>query len=115
LTDGWIDNSYHHSTTFNSLPPGEYTFQVKSENSDGISSKGTAEYSFIIYPPWWQSWWFILIAIAIIIFTAAIVIRRRLNSIRNRSELQRRIVETEMMALRAQMNPHFIFNCLNSI
>lgn len=32
-----------------------------------------------------------------------------------RSELEKRIVETEMAALRAQMNPHFIFNCLNSI
>lgn len=28
---------------------------------------------------------------------------------------QSKLVETEMTALRAQMNPHFIFNCLNSI
>ena len=28
---------------------------------------------------------------------------------------EQKIAETEMTALRAQMNPHFIFNCLNSI
>jgi len=28
---------------------------------------------------------------------------------------EKKIAETEMTALRAQMNPHFIFNCLNSI
>ncbi|RAI77267.1 sensor histidine kinase [Spirosoma telluris] len=28
---------------------------------------------------------------------------------------EQKLAETEMTALRAQMNPHFIFNCLNSI
>lgn len=31
------------------------------------------------------------------------------------SNFEQKIAETEMTALRAQMNPHFIFNCLNSI
>ncbi len=31
------------------------------------------------------------------------------------AEFDQKIAETEMMALRSQMNPHFIFNCLNSI
>ena len=37
------------------------------------------------------------------------------KTILNQAELKQQIAETEMMALRAQMNPHFIFNCLNSI
>jgi sensor histidine kinase YesM len=44
-----------------------------------------------------------------------LLIKRRIQNIRNKAELQQKIVETEMMAMRAQMNPHFIFNCLNAI
>src|SRR4030095_8653566 len=42
-------------------------------------------------------------------------VRRRIKTIRYESRLKQKIAETEMMALRAQMNPHFIFNCINSI
>jgi len=44
-----------------------------------------------------------------------LLVRRRITNIRHEAELKQKIAETEMMALRAQMNPHFIFNCLNSI
>jgi len=43
------------------------------------------------------------------------VVRIRIRTIRKEAGLKQRIVETEMMALRSQMNPHFIFNCINSI
>jgi sensor histidine kinase YesM len=40
---------------------------------------------------------------------------RQLESHRVQIELERQAAELEMQALRAQMNPHFIFNCLSSI
>lgn len=40
---------------------------------------------------------------------------QKLESERTNAELQRQSTELEMQALRAQMNPHFIFNCLSSI
>lgn len=39
----------------------------------------------------------------------------KLESRNRQAELQHHVTELEMQALRAQMNPHFIFNCLNSI
>jgi sensor histidine kinase YesM len=43
------------------------------------------------------------------------LIRRRIKNIRREAELKHKMAETEMIALKAQMNPHFIFNCLNAI
>ena len=40
---------------------------------------------------------------------------QKLESERTKAELQQQATELEMQALRAQMNPHFIFNCLSSI
>jgi LytS/YehU family sensor histidine kinase len=51
----------------------------------------------------------------VIIATTLWLVRRRVATVRYEASLKQKIAETEMMALRAQMNPHFIFNSLNSI
>ena len=71
--------------------------------------------SIIIEPPFWQTWWFQLSAVAILVLIGYWLVKRRIQTVRKEAELKHKISETEMMALRAQMNPHFIFNCLNSI
>lgn len=72
-----------------------------------------------VVPPWWKTNWFIAF-VFIILFTIVYgQYRNRVASIRKeeseKNQLKQRIAEIEMTALRAQMNPHFIFNCLNSI
>ena len=66
----------------------------------------------------------ILIAFAFIVFMLSLLLirntllKRRNEKLKNENinrELLQRSVEMEMQSLRAQMNPHFIFNCLNSI
>lgn len=66
----WSLPSRATSTMFTNLPSGDYTFQVRARNSDGILSAQPAIFSFKIIPPVWQRSWFYflmtLLAVALI-------------------------------------------------
>jgi len=99
---------------FPQLSPGDYHFEVQAKNTDGIWSE-PANLSFRITPPWWTSWWFISFTGICIAFGTSKVVNMRLRATRNKAIIQNKIKDLELAALRAQMNPHFIFNCLGSI
>jgi two-component sensor histidine kinase len=51
----------------------------------------------------------------ITLFVSMIIYRSRIKSLKQREVTKRQIKELEIKAIRSQMNPHFIFNALNSI
>ncbi len=111
---------------FPKTAPGSYTLRLKASNSGGIWSNRSVELPVRIDPPFWNTWWFyglLILVMAVLVFAA---FRYRLNQLVRenqlksekqilRSEMEREIANLEMVALRSLMNPHFIFNCLNSI
>ncbi|MEO6406741.1 MAG: histidine kinase, partial [Ferruginibacter sp.] len=96
------------------LTHGKYTFLVKAKEQNGLWGPA-ASLSIRIKPAFWQNWWFLVSCMLLILLIAYWLVKKRINLIRREASLKQKIAETEMMALRAQMNPHFIFNCLNSI
>lgn len=99
---------------FASLSPNTYTFEVQAQNEDRQWSE-PARWSFEVRAAWWQTGWF---QAAIALLSAAglgLWYRNHLRKMRHESEVQNKIRELESAALRAQINPHFIFNCLGSI
>ncbi len=104
---------------FNTLQPGDYTFEAKVANRDGRWTRKKVSYHFIINKPFWFTWWFILLEIATTIGLIYLIIYFKTKSITKREEEKSRIHkllnEYQMKALTAQMNPHFIFNAINSI
>jgi hypothetical protein len=103
--------------TLSNLPPGEYAFEVMAKNPYG--QRISTSYSFEIEPLWWQTGWakageFILM---LMLFGMALFFIRRfeINKTNRKLEIQKKMAEFELHALRSQMNPHFVFNSLNAI
>jgi ligand-binding sensor domain-containing protein len=113
LMNSWQQNENGHLAFYN-LSPGVYTLHVKGKRTGALLSSED-EVKIIEEPHWWQTSWFKLLVLAIIIVLTTFLVRRRFAEIRRETSFKQKIAETEMMALRSQMNPHFIFNSLNSI
>ncbi|PHN07283.1 sensor histidine kinase [Flavilitoribacter nigricans] len=103
------------SVNYAALTPGNYTFELQAQNEDGAWSESLiAEFS--ISRPFWQRLWFRLGAVAFLLFGGIYYwYRVRLTRLRKEALTEKQINELHRSALQAQMNPHFIFNCLNSI
>ena len=99
--------------------PGRYVFRVKMKKGNEDWLKNEVALTVTVHPPFWQTWWFwvlVITAIALITYTATTLRARTIRKQeREKARHERELLEMEARALRAQMNPHFIFNCMNSI
>ncbi|MCF8461591.1 MAG: histidine kinase [Flavobacteriales bacterium] len=100
---------------YNALPAGNFQFEAYAENEDGIRSEETISFSFSIKPPFWQTWWFYLLVAVLSIGLVSGLFLLRIRYINRKAALEHAVVSSKLTALRSQMNPHFLFNALNSI
>jgi len=116
--DNIWQSTKQNSVEFESLPPGDYTFNMYAINKYGTKSNSISV-TFTKAKTFWQLLWVQGILIIFAILLIGLLFRMKIKSIKkNASEKllrEKRMYELEQMALRSQMNPHFIFNSLNSI
>lgn len=111
----WILCGNRRYASYTNLDPGEYILRVKGSNNDNIWNERGIRLTIRILPPFWMTVWFRSALLLLLLSIVALLVRGRVRAIRRREQLGRRILESQLQALQAQMNPHFIFNALNSI
>lgn len=120
-TLGNSDTTYTKLGTvnFSALQPGRYQFSVWARVKHGIWTTTPASFSFLIKTPFWKTYWFIISCILFVLLLILYYGIWKFMRIRSQAEekaiRQRQMTELELQALRAQINPHFLFNALNSI
>ena len=108
-TDYWRPLINNEINLFDA-PYGHYIVKIKARTLGGGFSAPYL-FTFTILKPFWATWWFYAMAAAFLAEVIALVIKRyQKNAAKEKSYLQK-----ELSALRQQMNPHFLFNTLNSI
>ena len=121
-SDQWFEASASNPfARFYPLSAGSYTLEVVASNEDGRAS-APASISFTVDSHFTQKWWFYLLLV--IVGAAAVVPLLRARNKRlakearhktEQEELKKELYKSKISTIRSQMNPHFMFNALNSI
>lgn len=118
INDTTWNYSQQGSIDLPSPEPGKYVIGLRSGLSNG---KWGPEQTIImiIEPPYYKTWWFRLCIIALSLFALFYFIRKQLQLAQEKQNEKKRIesklVELQQKALAGNLNPHFVFNSLNSI
>jgi len=113
LNENW-NETQNTSVRFHGLDPGNYTFFIQARNTTGVLSE-MVKFSFVIRKHFTQTDIFVISIISVGLILIFLLVLYIFNSQKKRAGLQRQIYLAEQKAMLSQMNPHFIFNSLNSI
>lgn len=113
LENDWVD-APSNQVRFPQLRSGSYVFSVRSATGQGTWGAPISQ-SFKVLPAFYETLWFVLIcsflALGVLFSIFLLVVAR----IRRANQMREQNLLFEQQALNAQMNPHFVFNSLNSI
>jgi ligand-binding sensor domain-containing protein len=110
----WI-YSKDNQVSYSSLPPGDFTFEVIATENNAFDDEPIVFYSFTILKPFWQQAWFVLGSLLLFLGGVYTSIKWRDRRKQRENELQREKLSSQLEALKAQINPHFLFNSFNTL
>jgi hypothetical protein len=110
LFDNWVTTK-ERTVQFSKLPPGTYTLELKALDALGNWSSVQQLGCFVIQPHFSSSWWFIVLCLGCLFCLLLVVVVHQ----RKRSARETAFILSNINSLKRQINPHFIFNAINSV
>lgn len=117
--DIWSMPSTKRIQTYENLPPGSYTFEVKGSNADGIETPEPFKISFRIIPAFWQTTIFrigvLTLIVALSVIITLLVVRRHQIKVKEKERVKSEFSRLQMTSVLKQFDPHFTFNVISSV
>lgn len=113
LSNNWIYTN-ESEVEFSDLKSGIYSFEIQARKEPQIWSESKI-FEFEILPPFWKTWWFLSSLIILMCFMGLYLIRRQVKQKEREKLIEISRLKSEQRALRAKMDPHFMFNVLASL
>lgn len=114
--EDWTYSNNNHLDLLN-LSPDSYTLDIQAINKWGKWVQASP-IQFVVRPPFWRTPFFYLAGILSALLLSWAFFRQRIRQLSSEQEklsLQKEVDQLKQQAYRAQMNPHFTFNCLSTI
>lgn len=113
--EDWTYIGASREALFTDLKAGNYSLEVQARYPWSTWVLKSEALSFTIQEAIWRLWWFWTIIALLGLGLAFLYLKDRFQRQKERLKLENDLLEMERKALRLQMNPHFIFNALDSI
>lgn len=99
---------------YTKLTPGSYRFEIRAKHDSNVWGP-IASFEVSISPPFWATWWFLSLLVIAFLLLIGGAFQWRFRRANEKREVEQQLLRLESQALRAQINPHFIFNVLAAI
>jgi hypothetical protein len=117
--DSWRSSAELYQAEYINVPPGRYTFQVSVRSRIDQTIINQLALPLHIDAPFWQRNWFRFLVLSLFLSLIYLFYRIKVDAIRKEEAIKtaynKQLADLELQSLRSQMNPHFMFNSLNSI
>lgn len=119
LDKDWVNGSDNRTINYKNLKFGTYRFKLFVSNKRNNTRSEITSFLFVIKPAFWQRWWFWPLTALLFMIAVVLVAIKNITQIKEEEKQKtasnKTMAELETKMLRSQMNPHFIFNSLNSV